>query len=107
MRHLPRALAERLIRGRALRRAEDLVETQAGRLRHDFEQRLRASAAEFRTEMHAMLSATVEAIEGSLARGSALRQRTAEEVASRRAALQQRLARIAEVERMLGLPARG
>jgi len=84
---LPRFAGAGVIRERAKAFAADLVETQSGRLRHDFEERLKDSARGFRRELRERMEATVAGIEGAIASGMALRQRGADILQSRRQAL--------------------
>jgi predicted GTPase len=84
---LPRFAGAAMVRERAKAFAADLVETQSGRLRHDFEERLKGSARSFRRELRVRMEATVAGIEGAIASGMALRQRGADVLQSRRRVL--------------------
>lgn len=85
---LPRLAGARLVRERAQEFAEDMIEMQAGRIRHDFEERLKDSAAKFRHELLARMEATIAGIEGAVAGGTALRQRGEAVLHSRQRALE-------------------
>ncbi|MBB3181205.1 dynamin family protein [Variovorax sp. Sphag1AA] len=73
VRMLPRALGHPLILRRAQRRAIDLVEMQAGRMRSAFEARIRDSIALLFREMDLFLRAAVRDIDEAIDRGKALR----------------------------------
>lgn len=95
---LPKLLGAPLIRERAKRRAADLVETQAGRLRHDFEERLKTSTRSLNGELSRVMESTVAGIESAIVNGSALRRRSEAEAAARREALDRSMAEIARIE---------
>jgi len=71
---------------------------QAGRLRHDFEERIKASVRDFRRAMLDRIEATLAGIEPALGQGRALRQRGESETASRQRELAEGLGRIAVLE---------
>jgi predicted GTPase len=94
---LPAFAGGSLVRKRAQEFAADLVETQAGRIRHDFEERLKESARAFRAELRARMEATIAGIESAIAGGMSLRRRGETVAQPRREAL----ARAAgEIERL-------
>ncbi len=95
---LPNFIGAALIREGAKRRAADLVEIQAGRVRHDFEERLKASAQDLRSELRRAMESTVAGIESAIVGGSALRQRGEAEAAARHAVLTQTLTDIDALE---------
>lgn len=96
---LPRFLAEHLLRERMTQTAVDLVETQAGRVRYDFDERLKKSVMAFRREMLARMEATSAGIERAIEQGAALRRGGEAEVNQRREALEQTVVRIKELKR--------
>lgn len=95
---LPGALGRRLILDRARQRAAELVETQAGRMRHDFEERLKKSEQGFRREMLERIEATIAGIESAINKGMALRRSGEAGTAARLARLQEGQERIAAME---------
>lgn len=101
VRWLPGALGHPLILRHARRRADELVETQSGRLRHDFEERIKKSAQDFRCEMHERIEATVAGIELAIDKGREARFRTEGEAAPRRQALTSSLDSIQALEMKL------
>lgn len=100
---LPKGLGAPRVRDRVKETAVDLVETQAGRVRHSFEERLKESAAAFRREMLARMEATVAGIEGAIASGVELRRRGEAGAAARGEELARSLQ---EVERLQASVAR-
>jgi ribosome biogenesis GTPase A len=70
VRALPKFLGDRLILKEALSHARETTDTQAGRLRYDFAQRLDKSMRDFKTAMLGRIDATLEGIEAAVRRGS-------------------------------------
>jgi GTP-binding protein EngB required for normal cell division len=103
---LPRFLAEQLLRERLAQTAADLVETQAGRVRYDFDERLKKSVMAFRREMLSRMEATSAGIERAIEQGAALRRGGEAEVGQRRQALEQAMADIAGLKRRVAEPFR-
>ena len=101
---LPRFLASRQVRNRLSRSAADLIEVQSGRMRHDFEQRLKRSAAEFRAAMLRRIDATSAGIEAAIERGASLRKSGDAAAARRRAVLRESSAAIAGITARLCTP---
>ena len=95
---LPGALGHPMILRHARRRAAELAEIQSGRLRHDFEERIKKSVHDFRREMLERIEATIAGIEAAIDKGRALRTKGEREAASRQAELAAALARIDELE---------
>jgi GTP-binding protein EngB required for normal cell division len=91
---LPRFIAEPLLRKRSLRGAVELVETQSGRMRYSFDERLKTSVADFRRDMLERIEATTAGIEAALERGASLRRGAEQASAGRSAALHRALERI-------------
>jgi len=100
---LPRFLGVPLVVERATRYAADLADIQAGRVRYSFDERLKKSAQDFRKEMHAGLEATIDGIEGAVARGNMLRRQGATEAAPREAVLAASLERIETLSDKIGV----
>lgn len=103
VRLLPGFIGHPILLRQARRRAADLTEMQAGRLRHDFEERIKKSVRDFRREMLDRIEATTTGIEATIDKGRALRQRGASETAARQRELAEALERLAELE--AGMPA--
>ncbi|MGH8289867.1 MAG: dynamin family protein [Steroidobacteraceae bacterium] len=80
---LPRLIAAPLIAKRAKTTAVELIEVQAGRIRHDLDERLKKSVQDAQRQMLRQIDATVAGIEGAIEGGVALRGRSAEQVAAR------------------------
>ena len=84
---LPHALGGPLILRRAKRRALELVDRQAGRLRYDFSERLESSARTLRDEIDAAMQRTLAGMEEAVQRGLVLHRRGATECQARQAEL--------------------
>lgn len=95
---MPRTLARHLIVTKMRRRACELIELHAGRLRYDLEERLYASGARFRQQMRETLNATIVAIARAIQSGLERRAHGTQSVAERDARLRGELERIAEVD---------
>jgi GTP-binding protein EngB required for normal cell division len=95
---LPGVLGHPMILRHARGRAAELAEIQSGRLRHDFEERIKKSVHDFRREMLERIEATIAGIEAAIDKGRALRMKGESEAASRQAELAAALARIDELE---------
>jgi len=91
---LPGFLGHPLLLRQARQRAADLVEMQSGRLRHDFEERIKKSVYDFRLEMLARIEATIAGIEAAIEKGRTLRLKGAGEAAARQETLAAVLAKI-------------
>jgi GTP-binding protein EngB required for normal cell division len=101
---LPKRLAGALIIRRTKAMALDLIEVQAGRIRHDLDERLKKSVRDAQGEIVSQIEATVAGIETAIDAGIAARGRSVEHSASRSreladlrqalAALEGRLARL-------------
>jgi len=102
---LPGALGHSLILRHARKRAADLAEIQSGRLRHDFEERIKKSVRDFRREMLGRIEATIAGIEAAIEKGRALRMKGEGEAASRQAELAAARAKIQALEQRLGTAA--
>ena len=98
---LPAFIARPLLLRQARRRAADLTDMQAGRLRHDFEERIRRGMGDFRREMLAQIEATIAGIKSAIGQGRTLRERNEAESAARHRELGDALARIAAIEARL------
>lgn len=95
---LPGVLGHPMILRHARRRAAELAEIQSGRLRHDFEERIKKSVHDFRREMLERIEATIAGIEAAIEKGRALRMKGESEAASRQAELAAVLAKIQTLE---------
>ncbi len=94
---LPRRLAAPLIIRRLKATAVDLIEVQAGRIRHDLDERLKKSVQDAQREIARQFEATIAAIERAIEGGVATRSRSVEQSAARGvelAALRQGLAEL-------------
>lgn len=98
VRLLPGALAHPIILRHARQRAADLADMQSGRLRYDFEERIRKSVNDVRHEMLERIEATIAGIEAAIGKGRALRMQGESDAASRRNALGAALTRIQTLE---------
>jgi GTP-binding protein EngB required for normal cell division len=85
---LPRRLAAPLVVRRSKATACELIEVQAGRIRHDLEERLKRSVQNAQRQMVRQIDATVAGIESAIANGVATRRQSASEVAQRSAQLE-------------------
>ena len=81
---LPGAVGHPLILRDAKRRAVDLVEMQSGRLRHDFEERIKRSARDFRRDLLTRAVATIDGLEVAIENGRALRREGEDQTCARR-----------------------
>jgi len=95
---LPRVLGSRLILRDARRRAADLADMQAGRLRHDFDERLRDNVRSFRQDLLQRIERTTQRIEAAIEQGRATRVRGETGAATRREELAAALSRITSLE---------
>ncbi len=108
VRHLPARFAHPLILRQAHRRAEELTEVQSGRLRDDFEERIKRSVDHFRTEMLDQIEATSAGIETAIDKGRGLRLQGEHAAAARQTELTAALERIASLEgRCMGMTTAG
>lgn len=98
---LPGVLGHPLILRHARQRAVELAEMQSGRLRHDFEERIKKSVQDFRREMLERIEATIAGIEAAIEKGRALRMKGEGEAASRQEELAAALAKIEALEERL------
>jgi GTP-binding protein EngB required for normal cell division len=96
---LPKRLGDRLIIGRMRRRAVDLVEIHAGRIRHDFEERLKRNVASFADQLLSRIEATVTGIEGAIRGGVIMRDRGEVRADRRRAELDATRQKLSVLER--------
>lgn len=101
VRLLPLALSYAVLLRRARARAEELVEMQAGRIRHDFEERLTKNAIHFRREMAERYRVADVRIEESISAGMQTRVLSEGDISSRRAELSDIDARIVRIRMKL------
>ena len=99
---LPRFLATPLIARRARIEAQELIEVQAGRIRHDLEERLKKSIHDAQRQMLRQIDNTLAAIEAAIDSGLSTRQRSARHVTSRRTQLEATRERLSELSTRLG-----
>lgn len=114
---LPKRLAAPLIIKRLRTTAVDLIEVQAGRIRHDLEERLKKSVQDALREIARQFEATIAGIETAIDAGISTRSRSVEQSTARGgelaglrqavAALEERLAQLAagRTERVSRAPA--
>ncbi|MEO6823116.1 MAG: hypothetical protein ABI167_00010 [Nitrosospira sp.] len=67
---LPKFLGDSLILKEAVKFGHDMADTQAGRVRYDFAQRLEKSMRNFRVDMLGRIDATLENIETAIKKGA-------------------------------------
>jgi GTP-binding protein EngB required for normal cell division len=79
---LPKPIGDRVVVRRMRRTAQELAETQAGRVRHDFDERLKKSVQRFRGQMLGRIEATVSGLASAIDKGMAMRQRGQSEMAA-------------------------
>ncbi len=107
VRLLPAAVSHPLIRRRMRARAIDLVEMQSGRIRHDFDQRIRKNLQVFQQDMDERMVLTLASIEAAISKGQHAQTQGQAAVASRREALSSMLEAIQSLESRLVLAAAG
>jgi GTPase SAR1 family protein len=95
---LPKLIGDRIVIARMRKLALDLVDMQAGRIRYDIEERLKANLREFCRQLLGRIEATVSGIETAVESGLALRDRGEAEMAGRRNALMRSIESMASVE---------
>lgn len=81
---LPAAVGHPIILRDAKRRAAELVAAQAGRLSHDYAERVRRNLSDFRREMAAQVDATIVTIEAAIDQGKARRAQGEHSLRARR-----------------------
>lgn len=84
---LPRFLRDPLILNHARQRAVELAETQAGRIRYDFDARLRENLKNFKSLIHARIEATLGAMQAAIRKGAELNHSNQPAIEARRLAL--------------------
>lgn len=80
---LPKALAGPMILRRTQTRALEVIEAQAGRIRHDLEERLKRSVHDVQLQISVTTESIVERVESAIQRGMQARLDSAERVALR------------------------
>jgi GTP-binding protein EngB required for normal cell division len=101
MRLLPAALGHPLVLRRMRARAAALVEMQSGRVRHDFDERIRKNLQTFRQDMDERIAATLAGIEAAIAKGRQAKAQGQAAAASRCEALSSGLDAIQALESRL------
>jgi GTP-binding protein EngB required for normal cell division len=84
---LPGVLGERVVRRRIERRAAELIEIHAGRMRYDLVQRIEHGVRAFQTLVAEQIDATVAGIETAVRKGLDIGQSTQREIEARTAGL--------------------
>jgi GTP-binding protein EngB required for normal cell division len=98
---LPDVFSHPLIHQHARQRAANLTDMQSGRLRYDFEERIKKSVHDFRHEMLERIQATIAGIEAAIEKGQALRNKSESETRLRREELAMSLKKIQALEARL------
>ena len=98
---LPKAIAGRLLLRQARRQAMESVDTQAGRVRYDFAQRLEKSAGEFKRKILNRIDVTIEGIERAISKGVAMSNAGAVDLEERTRTLSGRARELEEIRRAL------
>ena len=80
---LPKALAGGLLVRRMTNQAAELIDTQAGRIRHDLQERLKTSVREVQRRIGATTSSIVAHIESAIQEGARIRRQNATRVQAR------------------------
>jgi ribosome biogenesis GTPase A len=80
---LPKTLAGRLIVKRTQTHAMELIEAQAGRIRHDLDERLKQSVRDARREINRTAESIVDRLEGAIESGMIVRRNTRTRVNTR------------------------
>jgi GTP-binding protein EngB required for normal cell division len=101
VRLLPAALGHPLIQRRMRARADALVEMQSGRVRHDFDQRIRNNLQAFRRDMDERIAAALAGIEAAIAKGRQAKVQGEAAAMSRNEALSSMLEAIQHLESRL------
>lgn len=95
---LPRFIGRPLIVRRLRQRALELVETQAGRMRHDFDRRLQKNLVQFRSLIQSRVESALGEMESALRKGMAMNRESRPVVDKRRAALTELQDRITQLQ---------
>lgn len=93
--------ANRAILRKRKRHMLEAIEMQAGRMRHDFIERLQKSRHKFHHEMVEKMDATLEGISTALERGMAQRAQGEAELQQRQSVLARELGRMDELQKLL------
>lgn len=80
---LPKLLAGRLIVKRAKASGSELTDVQAGRIRHDLEERLKKSVQDAQRQMLRQIETTIAGIDSAIDHGISTRRRSAEHASAR------------------------
>ena len=88
---LPKFIGDRLVLKASLRYGDELVDTQAGRLRYDFVQRLQKSESDFRKIMLDRIDSTLEGIERAVTKGLEVNETNSAEAQKQKQRLQHNL----------------
>lgn len=94
----PKLIGDRLIVGRMRKVAADSVEIQAGRIRYDFEERLKKNLQDFCRQLLSRIDATIAGIETAIDSGLTLRDRGDAEAGRRRRELMQSIEAMAPIQ---------
>jgi GTPase SAR1 family protein len=104
---LPRLVGRKVVTRRLRQYAREMIDRQGGRLRHDFAERLRGSAAAFRTEALDRIDATLSGISAAIEKGMLRRRQGGEQARVRGGDLARRKEKLTSArEEIEGLMAR-
>jgi hypothetical protein len=95
---LPAFIGHPLIVRRMQRVALDSIETQAGRIRHDFEERLKKSRQDFGRQLLGRIDAAITGIQVAIENGLAMRRRGDVEAGRRRIELRRTMEQVTCLE---------
>jgi hypothetical protein len=95
---LPKSLAGRLIVKRTKVHALELIEAQAGRIRHDLEERLKRSVHDARRQIILTAESIVDRIEGAIDSGMSARRDSDAHIAVRTRELTESIHAVASIE---------
>ncbi len=98
---LPKALAGPLIAKRAKASGIELIEVQAGRIRHDLQERLKRSVQDALRQMLSQIDATIAGLEAAIDRGITMRRRSRAHAEARGTELVELRRRITSMEARL------
>lgn len=98
---LPRSLGTPILVAQASRRALELIDTQAGRIRYDLSERLRKRSQVFHDALEKRIRSSIDTFEKALERAAGAQQLGTQELESRRQQLEQVLGKIDSLAKRL------